>query len=119
MKKILYLLIPFLLLSGGVLFGYTYFYGGKDYYTKIVTHGEVSTKVLDTGEKITQYSYEQIAYNADGKPTNQKMTESRDHPLKMNAFIRLKVNNRKGIINWGEVSENEIPKKALAQLNKK
>ncbi|MBP2099761.1 YxeA family protein [Enterococcus rivorum] len=118
MKKILYFLIPFLLLSGGVWFGYNYYYGGTDYYTKIVTPGEVSTEVLDSGEKVTKYNYTQTAYSAKGKKTTQEMNEFRDKPLKMNAFIKLKVNDRKGIISWEEVQENEVPAKALEPLNK-
>lgn len=117
MKKILYLLLPFLLVCGGIWFAYNYYYGGSAYYTKIVTPGDVSTEVLSTGEKVTHYSYTQIAFNAEGKKTVQKMSEYRDKPLKMNAFIRLKVNDRKGIISWEEVSEKKVPEKALAQLH--
>lgn len=117
MKKILYLLIPVVLLSGGVWYGYNYYYGGKDYYTKIVTTGEMSTDVLDTGEKVTQYSYNQTAFNVDGEKTVQKMREYRDTPLKMNAYIKLKVNSKKGVLSWEEVLEKEVPVKPLKLLN--
>ena len=42
--------------------------------------------------------------------------ELRERPLKMNAYLKLEVNERKGVLNWEEVKVNEIPKAAAQQL---
>ena len=42
-----------------------------------------------------------------------ELNESRDQPLRMKAYLKLKVNPRKGVISWNEVTEKEVPEKAL------
>lgn len=118
MKKILSFVIPFALLTAGVWFGYNYYFGGKDYYTQITTPGEVKTGNFNTGEKYTEYNYTQTAFDSKGEKTVQKLREVRDQPLRINAYLKLKVNTRKGVLSWEEVPENKVPKKALDQLTK-
>ena len=36
----------------------------------------------------------------------------REHPLKMNAYLKLKVNPRKGVLSWEEIKASEVPKNA-------
>jgi len=45
------------------------------------------------------------------------MREIRDQPLRINAYLKLKVNPRKGVLSWEEVSESTVPEQALKQLN--
>ncbi|MTD38712.1 YxeA family protein [Erwinia sp. CPCC 100877] len=116
MKKIVTFLLPFILLLAGAWFGYNYYFGGKDYYTRITTTGEVKSGNFANGEKYTEYNYKQTAYDKNGKKTVQEMREVRDKPLRINAYLKLKVNPRKGVLSWEEVSEQEVPKKALAKL---
>ena len=44
-----------------------------------------------------------------------ELNESRDQPLRMKAYLKLKVNPRKGVISWNEVTE-KVPEKALEKL---
>ena len=116
MKKLIGLLVGFLLLSGGAWYAYNYYYGGKDYYTEITTTGEVSQEKDAKGESYTIYHYTQTAFDKDGKETTQKMNESREKPLRIGAFLKLKVNERKGVISWDEVQQSDVPEKALEKI---
>lgn len=116
LKKILLFILPFLLLSTGIWFAYNYYYGGKDYYTQVHTPDDVKSGKFDNGVKYTEYQYTQAAYDKNGDKTTQKMSEIRDQPLRINAYLKLKVNAKKGVISWEEVSEKDIPKKALEHL---
>ncbi|MBL1230985.1 YxeA family protein [Enterococcus sp. BWB1-3] len=116
MKKLIGLLIIFLLLSGGAWYGYNYYYGGKDYYTKITVTGDAENGISSTGEPFTSYHYTQKAYDKDGHDVTQKMTEYREKPLRIGAYLKLKVNKRKGVLSWEEVSQKDIPEKALNQI---
>ncbi|EOL43356.1 YxeA family protein [Enterococcus caccae] len=116
MKKFLSFLLPFVLLTVGVWFGYNYYFGGKDYYTRVGTPTEVTTGKFDNGDKYTQYNYTQTAYSKQGEKTVQKTYEIRNKPLRINAYLKLKVNPRKGVLSWEEVPEKEVPEKALEKL---
>ncbi|MEI5995446.1 YxeA family protein [Candidatus Enterococcus mansonii] len=116
MKKLLFFFLPFVLLVGISWFGYDYYFGGRAYYTQIETPGEVKSGKFSNGEKYTEYNYTQKAFNGSGEKTVQKLREIRDQPLRINAYLKLKVNPRKGVISWEEVSEKDVPKKALEQL---
>ncbi|EOH99145.1 hypothetical protein UAY_01922 [Enterococcus moraviensis ATCC BAA-383] len=118
MKKMLFFILPFILLTAGVWFGYDYYYGGKDYYTRVGAPDEVKAGKFSNGEKYTEYIYTQNAFNSKGEKTVQKTHEIRDAPLRINAYLKLKVNPRKGVLSWEEVSEKDIPKQALAKMDK-
>ena len=119
MKKTLKIVVPLLLVFAISWFGYNYYFGGKSYYTKIETVGKESTDIATNGEQHKQYTYTQTAFDADGNKTVQKLYEYRDSPLKMNAYLKLKVNDRKGVLSWEEVTEQEVPEKALDKINQK
>lgn len=69
----------------------------------------------NSGEAMTIYYYQQPAFNKTVKKTVE-LNESRDQPLRMKAYLKLKVNPRKGVISWNEVTEKEVPEKALEKL---
>ncbi|MGX7148515.1 YxeA family protein [Enterococcus ureasiticus] len=116
MKKTLLFILPFVLLTAGVWFGYNYYFGGKDYYTRVGEPVEIKTGKFSNGEKYTEYSYTHTAFNKQGEKTTQKTYEIREKPLRINAYLKLKVNPRKGVLSWEEVPEKEVPKKAFEKL---
>ena len=116
MKKALLFILPFILLTAGVWLGYNYYFGGKDYYTRVGEPIEVKTGKFSNGEKYTEYNYTHTAFNKQGEKTVQKTYEIRDKPLRINAYLKLKVNPRKGVLSWEEVSEKSVPKKAFEKL---
>lgn len=116
MKKVIAFLVVLAVFGGGSWFAYDYFYGGDTYYTKIVDEGVKGEDKADNGEVYTTYSYEQKAFDKDGESKVIKMKESRDEPLKLNAYLKLVVNDRKGVMRWEEVKQGDVPEKALSQL---
>lgn len=116
MKTMLKILIPLLLIAGGSWIVYNNYFGGEDYYTQITTSGEMETSKSDNGESMTKYDYNQKAYNVKGEEKIEKLSEYRDKPLRMNAYLKLKVNKHKGVLSWVEVEEKEVPKAALEKI---
>lgn len=117
MKTLLKILIPIVILAGGSWGVYNYYYGGEAYYTQITTSGEKKDEKTNSGEAMTIYYYQQPAFNKNGEEKTVELNESRDQPLRMKAYLKLKVNpRRKGVISWNEVTEKEVPEKALEKL---
>lgn len=116
MKKLLAFLVVLVIFAGGSYFAYNYYYGGDDYYTKIVTEGAQDSVKSDSGEVFNQYTYEQQAYDTDGNEKNVELIETREKPLRMNAYLKLLVNERKGVISWEEVQQGDVPEQALSHL---
>lgn len=116
-KKIIGFIAILAVFIGGSYFAYNYYYGGDTYYTKIVTDGERSTETSDSGETFTFYDYDQAAYDQDGAEKDVTLHESRENPLRKDAYLKLLVNERKGVISWEEVSQDDVPDQALTQLN--
>ncbi|WP_195478220.1 YxeA family protein [Enterococcus faecalis] len=118
MKKFIPLLIIVLI---GSFFGFRYYFNhtGEPYYVKITTDGEKKQGKDDTGTKvITSYSYSLSGYNEDGKEQQIEFKSFSDRQLRKGAFLKLIWNKRKGVIDWSEVQEKELPKKVKEQLEK-
>lgn len=95
-------------------------YRGDHYYTKITKKGKKYSETFSDGNKITSYGYSLKAADEHGKTRTLKFNAfDRDKPLKMNAYLLLEYNNKKGVLRWREVAQEEVPEKALAKLNKK
>ena len=60
------------------------------------------------------YYYQQPAFNKNGEEKTVELNEYRDQPLRMKAYLKLKVNPRKGVISRNEVTE----KKSLKSFRK-
>lgn len=102
---------------GGSIFAYNYFYGGETYYTKITTDGEKEVESTDKGMNLSIYVYNQPAYNQKGEKQEVTLREARDRPLKKNAYLKLTVNPRKGVLSWEEVNASEVPEKAMEKFD--
>ncbi|MBO0461656.1 MULTISPECIES: YxeA family protein [unclassified Enterococcus] len=117
MKKLIGVFVVLGIFLGGSFIAYDYFYGGETYYTKITTNGEKEVDSADDGMDISVYVYDQSAYNAQGEEKAITLREARERPLKMDAYLKLLVNPRKGVISWEEVKAPDVPEKALDQLD--
>lgn len=53
----------------------------------------------------------------DGEKKQVTLREEREHPLKMNAYLKLKVNPRKGVLSWEEIKASEVPKNAAEKID--
>ncbi len=113
MKKWISIIVLVAIFLGGSFAAYRYYYMGESYYTKITTNGEKHT---EDDPKNTYYTYNQPAYNEEGHKKEVSFSEFRERPLKMNAYLKLKVNPRKGVLSWEEVTIDQVPKAAAKQL---
>lgn len=112
-KKWLGVLTVVAIFLGGSFATYRYYYMGETYYTKITTNGEKHT---ENYRKNTYYTYKQPAFDEKGQEKEISFKEFRERPLKMNAYLKLVVNARKGVLSWEEVTIEEIPKVVAQQL---
>ncbi|MGY3777295.1 YxeA family protein [Isobaculum melis] len=114
MKKIGWLIAIVVIVVGGY---FTYkMLTEDDYYTKITIVGEKEIKTTDRGEKIVDYLYELPGFNKDGKEKKLSFYGNKEVPLREEAYLKLKVNGGKGVVSWEEVPKNEVPEKALKEL---
>lgn len=63
MKKTILFILPFVLLTAGILFSYNYYLGGKDYYTRVGEPVKVTTGKFPNSEKYIEYTYTHTAFN--------------------------------------------------------
>lgn len=111
MKKWFIGFIVLAVFCAGSYYTYQYFYGGNEFYTRITTTGEKS----GTGDD-TYYHYQQPAYDDQGDAITIELNEYRSQPLRQGAYLKLLVNPRKNVLSWDEVPVEEVPQKALDQL---
>lgn len=97
---------------------HSYYYGGKAYYTQIVSNGTRMEEKDSAGETVIDYNYQQAAYNEDGVTKKVDFNSNKSTPLKRNAYLKLIVNKNKGVVSWEKVAKNEVPDKAQKMLNK-
>ncbi|GEP20230.1 YxeA family protein [Pediococcus argentinicus] len=104
---------------GGAYYWYQLNYGATDYYTQITTGGTKQVKKFDNGSKYTIYHYDQPIYDKNGDSVKTEFNSVEDHPLKMNAYIKVGYNkHREQVLNWEKVDHNQVPKKALEKIDK-
>lgn len=114
MKKLLItllILVTLILVAGGAIYYLiSRTYDGVPYYVKIT---EVGTKIQEG--PYYDYIYNLPAYNEKGeayKKDGNELVEFRgnkDRPLKMNAILRLTINDTKGVTSWEEVELKDVP----------
>ncbi|PEI98365.1 YxeA family protein [Bacillus pseudomycoides] len=131
MKKLLITLIAFLVLLGLLMTAFVSFDWdlaemkqklGKDKMYVHITENGKEYQVDKDDPTWKRYEYNVIAYDKDGNKTSIKFDANKN--LKLNAFLRVYVFDKpnsegyKGISTYEEVQQNEIPKKALKQMDK-
>ncbi|MSD83508.1 YxeA family protein [Lactobacillus curvatus] len=97
---------------------HSYYYGGKAYYTQIVSNGTRMEEKDSAGKTFVDYNYQQAAYNEDGVIKKVDFNGNKATPLKRNAYLKLIVNKNKGVVSWAKVAKSEVPEKAQKMLNK-
>ena len=100
-----------------------YFYekyqGGIYYYTQI-TKDPIKTEdaLNDAGVKQgAVYTYELVGYDDKGTQKQLEFDAYKDKPLRKDAYLKVKVNEVKGVLNWEEVKQNDLPSKVKSKLN--
>ncbi len=81
------------------------------YYTQID-----NTKIQElSGSDDMKYEYTLTAYNKNGKEKEVKFKTSRE--LREGAYLELDVMQMRGVINWREVQQNELPDDVKTAMN--
>ncbi|UYN57870.1 YxeA family protein [Lacticaseibacillus chiayiensis] len=106
-------LIALIVLGFGAMKAYQHFsYGGPSYYTRITETGKAS----NDSEGNKQYAYQLTGYDEKGQAKQLKFKVFRDRPLKMNAYLKMTYNEKRGITRWQGVPSKDVPKAARDKL---
>lgn len=90
---------------------YSLFVHKDQYYTQID-----NTKIEEvSGTDDMKYEYTLKAYNKNGKEKEIKFKTSRE--LREGAYLELDVMQMRGVINWREVQQNELPEDVKIAMN--
>lgn len=115
MKKVLLGLLAFVLIIGSLGFGlYKSRYGGTERYVKITKDGSTLVTKTDSGERYVYYEYKLNSYDKNGEEKGVTFTAT--HNLRKNAYLKLTDNKVRGITNWEEVQQKNLPNKAKDKL---
>ena len=83
----------------------------EQYYTQID-----NTKIQEiSGSDDMKYEYTLTAYNKNGKEKEVKFKTSRE--LREGAYLELDVMQMRGVINWREVQQDELPNDVKTAMN--
>jgi len=81
------------------------------YYTQID-----NTKIEEvSGSGDMKYQYTLTAYNKNGKEKEIKFKTSRE--LREDAYLELEVMQIRGVVNWREVQQDELPEDVKTAMN--
>ena len=81
------------------------------YYTQIDNSKIEEVSATDD----MKYEYTLKAYNKNGKEKEIKLKTSRE--LREDAYLELEVMQIRGVVNWKEVQENELPEDVKSAMN--
>lgn len=83
----------------------------EQYYTQID-----NTKIQEvSGSDDMKYEYTLTTYNKNGKEKEVKFKTSRE--LREGAYLELDVMQMRGVINWREVQQDELPNDVKTVMN--
>ncbi|MFR1820294.1 MAG: YxeA family protein [Lactococcus petauri] len=116
MKKLLLIVILGILISTGGVVWYIANYSNKSYYVQIHNNGEIERDDIKRNSLLGFYKYNVEGFDAEG--VEQRLVFTADHNLRIEAYLKVKRNAKRGVISWEEVKRESIPKKALYNLDR-
>ncbi|MGM0336896.1 YxeA family protein [Enterococcus sp. AZ008] len=110
MKKFILFLGCFIVLYGGV----AYMVYPQTYYVKITQNGEL----CNSSSEFKTYYYKLNGYDRNGNEKKLAFSTHPDlnRPFKKNAYLKIIYNNLKQVIEYKEVSQKDVPPKALNKI---
>ena len=111
-KEKLPMIIAVIIVIALIVGAYYFLVIHKDlYYTQID-----NTKIQEITESGgMKYEYTLTAYNKNGKEKKIKFKTSRE--LREDAYLELEVMQIRGVVNWKEVQESELPEDVKTAMN--
>ena len=112
LKEKLPIIIAVIIVIALIVEAYYFLVVHKDqYYTQID-----NTKIQEiSGSDDMKYKYTLTAYNKNGKEKEVKFKTSRE--LREGAYLELDVMQMRGVINWREVQQDELPEDVKTAMN--
>ena len=112
LKEKLPIIIAVIIVIALIVGAYYFLVVHKDqYYTQID-----NTKIQEiSGSDDMKYEYTLTAYNKNGKEKEVKFKTSRE--LREGAYLELDVMQMRGVINWREVQQDELPEDVKTAMN--
>ena len=112
LKEKLPIIIAVIIVIALIVGTYYFLVVHKDqYYTQID-----NTKIQEiSGSDDMKYEYTLTAYNKNGKEKEVKFKTSRE--LREGAYLELDVMQMRGVINWREVQQDELPEDVKTAMN--
>ena len=112
LKEKLPIIIAVIIVIALIVEAYYFLVVHKDqYYTQID-----NTKIQEiSGSDDMKYKYTLTAYNKNGKEKEVKFKTSRE--LREGAYLELDVMQMRGVINWREVQQDELPDDVKTAMN--
>ena len=112
LKEKLPIIIAVIIVIALIVGTYYFLVVHKDqYYTQID-----NTKIQEiSGSDDMKYEYTLTAYNKNGKEKEVKFKTSRE--LREGAYLELDVMQMRGVINWREVQQDELPDAVKTAMN--
>lgn len=98
---------------------YHKYQGGTYYYTKVTKEPSKTEDALDDRgiKQGSIYTYNLSGFDDKGTKKELEFDAYKDKPLKENAYLKIKVNDIKGVLTWEEVQQNDIPNKAKEKIS--
>ena len=119
MKKfILTILTVAVVLVGGFVIAEKWVKGGAKYYVQITDKGERVEEKTASGGLFVNYRYHVNGYDEKGKTKELTFDSVEARPLKLQAYLKVTWNQKKGVTGWEEVKKDQVPQKALSKLEK-
>ncbi len=110
-EKIPTILIAIIAVVIAIVAIYLVFIQKNVYYVKID-----NTKIEEiSNTDDMKFEYKLTAYNKNGKSKEISFKTTRE--LREGAYLELETMAMRGVINWKEVQENELPDKVKAEMN--
>lgn len=98
---------------------YHKYQGGTYYYTKITKEPTNSDNAVDSRgiKQGSVYTYDLPGIDDKGNEKELTFDAYKDKPLRQDAYLKIKVNDIKGVLSWEEVQQNDIPNKAKEKIS--
>lgn len=114
-KLILLLFFAVFIIAGGIIW-YVENYSNRSYYVQIDSNGIIEKDNLKGDFLLGFYKYQIKGFDSEG--SEKKLDFTANHNLRLKAYLKVRENGKRGVISWEEINRENIPKKALDNLDK-
>lgn len=85
-------------------------------YTRVTQDGKMISSVLTRYAGIVHYEYKLNGYDKNNAKQKVTFTTFKDENLKINSYLLLHYNDRRGVLSWEKIKETDIPDPLIRSL---